>query len=95
MAKFFYGDCGQLIGCDDPTFDLSAEQDRRRALEFERDLTKAIKTGKYLWSSGSSLGGDTKDALWAVASEYPNPAPETIEAAKAQYRLYLESIDIS
>jgi hypothetical protein len=65
MATFFYGDCGQPIGViEGRPEDLTAECDRRRAVQFERDLKEAIETGKRLMRSSSMLSISVTYAIW-------------------------------
>jgi hypothetical protein len=88
--EFVHTDCGHLVGCDDPAFDLRAELDRRTQMCFELDLATAIETGEFVRTSSSSLHFIIQDAIAAVAREYPNPTAETIEAARAAYQEHLE-----
>jgi hypothetical protein len=82
VVEFFYSTCGHLVGCDDPTFDLEAEQARRRQIVFDADLKTAIETGEYRYRSSCPLSHDARDAIAAVADEYPNPTEEAIETAR-------------
>jgi hypothetical protein len=86
MVTFYHTDCGHLIGCDDPTFDLEAERERRRVAAFESWLSRAIKEGLGGLSSSSPLHHDVHDAIGAVAAEYPNPSAASIETARRVFR---------
>lgn len=81
--RFIYSPCGHLIGCDDPDFDLAAEQERRKELHFESQLEIAIKRGEHVYSSSSPLTLDIEDAIAAVAD---NPTQEAIDAARREFR---------
>ena len=85
--RFYYTVCGHLVGCDDPTFDLAAEQARRRKAAFDADMAIAIETGKFVYRSSSPLNIDTKDALNVVAGD---PSPENIWKAQQSFDAYEE-----
>jgi hypothetical protein len=90
-VQFQFGICGQLCGCDDPTFDLAAEQARRRRVEFERDLATAIETGKHAWCSSTMLNPGCRKALSALAAD---PSPQNIRAAKEAFDNYMAWLDL-
>ncbi|OMC11568.1 hypothetical protein A5735_01880 [Mycolicibacter heraklionensis] len=81
---FYYSDCGHLVGCDDPDFDLEAEQARIRHEALYTELDRAID-GEHWYSSSTPLDDGTHDALFALARE---PSEKNVLAVVAAFNAY-------
>lgn len=51
---FYFTDCGHLIGCSDPTYDLEAKQRELREADFMRCLKVALQGGGRAGEDGDT-----------------------------------------
>ena len=84
---FYHSDCGHLVGCSDPNYDLTPMRLHRLRGQFDSAIYRAVAKGEGCGHRSSSmLGWTLEDAICLVADEYPNPSEDSLNAAYAAYR---------
>jgi len=72
--------------CDDPTFDLAAERERRRVAYFEKSLTRALVEGTGGHCSDSPMDSVVHDAFDMLAERYPHATDDDVALVREVFR---------